>query len=95
MPSTRTILATALRARRPLGVESTLLHLSDEKFEWLAKQWRLMHPARDEAGAVVSGFAVMRAIIENTDGDGEVVETVAAELTDDELADADASFTSR
>lgn len=75
-----------------LGVESTLLHLSDGKAEWLAKQWRLMHPRRDEAGAIVSGFAIMRAILENVDGDGEVVKTVAAKLTDDEIADADAMF---
>jgi hypothetical protein len=75
-----------------LGVESTLLHLSDEKSEWLARQWRLMHPARDEVGTVLSGFAAMRAILENADDDGEVVKTVAAELTADELADADAMF---
>lgn len=73
-----------------LGVESSLLHLSDERSEWLAKQWRLMHPTRDETGTVVSSFAAIRTILENTDGGGEVVKTVAAEITDDELADADA-----
>jgi len=75
-----------------LGVESTLMHLSDEKSEWLAKQWRLMHPARDETGTVVSGFAAIRALIESAADDGEVVKAVAAKLTEDELADVDAMF---
>lgn len=75
-----------------LGEESALLHLSDERAEWLAKLWRLMHPARDEAGTVVSSFAAVKAILENAEEDAEVVKTVAAELTDDELADVDAMF---
>jgi len=75
-----------------LGVESTLLHLSDERLEWLAGQWRLMHPARDEAGTVVSGFATVKELLENDEGNGEVVESVDATLTDDELADVDAIF---
>lgn len=75
-----------------LGVESNLLYLSDDKLEWLAKQWRLMHPPRDEAGIVVSDFATVKAMLENDDGGGELVNAIAAELTDDELADADAMF---
>ncbi|MDQ2081036.1 hypothetical protein RA307_12660 [Xanthobacteraceae bacterium Astr-EGSB] len=75
-----------------LGVESILLHLSDAKSEWLAKQWRSMHPARDDSGTVVSSFAAIEAILHNADRNGEVVNTVVAALTDDELADADAMF---
>lgn len=75
-----------------LGVESTLLHISDEKLEWLAGQWRLMHPQRDEVSTIVSDFATIRALIMAAEGDSEVVRNAAKELSDDELGDVDAMF---
>ncbi|WP_395773207.1 hypothetical protein [Agrobacterium pusense] len=76
-----------------LGVQTPLLHLSDEKANFLAKKWRLFHPARKSDGLDMDyfrrDFATSRKDREHEQG---TLDDILATLSIDELADAETIF---
>jgi hypothetical protein len=76
-----------------LGVETELVHLSDEKAIFLVEQWRIIHPPREpsELGAIVSGMDLER-IFKNREAETQALKAILAKLTSDEIADAETIF---
>jgi hypothetical protein len=79
-----------------IGIESDLLHLTDDDVVWLAEQWRRLHPPRDDGSGVVEvvnfSDASFEATMEGLATRKAVIDEVAQRLSADQLADIQAIF---
>ena len=79
-----------------IGMESELLHLSDDKIVWIIEQWKRIHAAEHESddrldAGIVSG-AELELIEDRDETCVEVFDEIAWRLTTDELAELEAIF---
>lgn len=77
-----------------LGIETPLIHLSDDKAIFLAEQWKIIHPPREpsELGFDISDPKDFEKLFENADEERAARGNIEAELTVDEIADAETIF---
>jgi len=79
-----------------LGVESELLHISDDELVWVVEQWRRIHPPKDEDGLVLGtahfDAAWLEGMKEHLAIRNEVIVAVEERMTEDELADIEAIY---
>ncbi|KQQ61154.1 hypothetical protein ASF69_01650 [Rhizobium sp. Leaf311] len=76
-----------------LGVETPLVHLSDEKAIFLSEKWRELHPPRDNDGTGLDYFARdFDAMKDRRQKESSIMEDILATMTSDEIADAETIF---
>lgn len=77
-----------------LSIETSLVHLNDDKAVFLAEQWKIIHPPRErsELGFDISDPKQFERLFENADQEKAAREAIARELTVDEIADAETIF---
>lgn len=76
-----------------LGVETPLVHLSDEKAVFLLEKWREIHPPRVEDEPALDYFKRdFDAIREHRQKHNDAIEEILSILTSDEIADAETIF---
>lgn len=77
-----------------LGMETPLVHLSDDKAIFLVQQWKIIHPPRDNdsLGLDFSDPTRFDQMFENVEEEKAAREAIEAELTRDEFADAETVF---
>ncbi|BCH27819.1 hypothetical protein [Mesorhizobium sp. L-8-3] len=80
-----------------LGMETPLLHLSDEDIVGIVRQWRLLHPKLEkpkdgELGADYFGIERFEAMQHHNAALREVIKTLQAQLSPDQLADLETVY---
>jgi len=79
-----------------LGVETDLLHISDDEVVWMVHQWRRLHPLRDERDAspeIKSGNEfTIDVLLKDMATRKEVVAEMEMRITGDKLAEIEAMF---
>lgn len=78
-----------------IGIESDLVHLSDQKAEFLLEQWKKLHPPRDPkdtSGLVYFSERDWDAIMKGRETEAEVISEIIAALSEEEFADAETIF---
>jgi hypothetical protein len=79
-----------------LGVETPLLHISDDEIVWVVEQWRRLHPPRDEdvndLGIRLYDETALEAMIEHLAVENEVVAEIEKRIAGDKLAEVEAIF---
>ena len=84
----------ARELKAALGVETPLVHLTDDKAIFLAEQWKIIHPPREPSDLGIDFFDPDRfeKLFENDEQEKEALKKIEAEITVDELADAETIF---
>ncbi|MBY5820007.1 hypothetical protein HFN60_30925 [Rhizobium leguminosarum] len=77
-----------------LGIQTTLVHLSDEKAIFLAKQWQLIHPPREADDGIGLNYFKrnFRSLLKNREHEMRALDEILATISVDELADAETVF---
>ena len=76
-----------------IGVETPLIHLSDESAIFLANQWRFIHPRREESELGIDYFnRNFDEIFARRDVEKSALDAILATLGPDELADAETIY---
>jgi 5S rRNA maturation endonuclease (ribonuclease M5) len=79
-----------------IGVETDLLHISDDEIVWFIEQWRRIHPPRGEAGHAFSSEAYDEAWLEDmkkkTATLNEIFSEIEVRINGDKLAEVEAMF---
>lgn len=79
-----------------IGVETPLLHISDETILWVISEWRKVHPKRDpdekDEGLAYFDLARIEKLLENDDVERAAIKEVANRLSPPELADLEVLF---
>jgi hypothetical protein len=77
-----------------LGVETPLLHLSDDTAIFLAEQWKIIHPPKEpsELGTSITCFSDFEKLFENDEAEKQALERICTELSENEIADAETIF---
>jgi hypothetical protein len=79
-----------------LGVETPLLHISDDEIVWVVEQWRRLHSPRDEddndLGIKLSDDATFDAMMEDIAKHNEVIAEIEKRIAGDKLAELEAIF---
>ncbi|TAV04516.1 hypothetical protein [Rhizobium ruizarguesonis] len=76
-----------------LGVETPLVHLSDEKAIFLAEKWQAFHPPREESDLGMDYFSRdFEALRKSRENSKEALNDLLATLSSDEIADAETVF---
>ena len=79
-----------------IGVETDLLHISDDEIVWVIEQWRRIHPARDEVSGVhrveVFDKTWLDAMKKEMSTRKEVILEIERRITGDKLAEIEAIF---
>jgi hypothetical protein len=80
-----------------IGLETELLHISDDEIVWVVEQWRRLHPSQKDEddgslGIKLSDPAILEAMLEHSAVQQEVLAEVEKRITGDKLAEIDAMF---
>jgi hypothetical protein len=79
-----------------LGVETELLHISDDEVVWVVDQWQRLHRARAEDDQIiavkVSDRATLLAMLQDSAAKPEVIAEVEMRIVGDKLAELEAMF---
>jgi hypothetical protein len=87
---------TSREMKAIIGVETDLLHLSDDEVVWIVEQWRLIHPVQVESGDI-SGpehfdSAWLEAMKKEMKVRKEVILEIEQKISADKLAEIEAIF---
>jgi hypothetical protein len=87
---------TSREMKAIIGVETGLLHLSDDEVVWIVEQWRLIHPVRETFigafGPVRFDEALVEAMKKEMNARKEVVLEIEKTIIADKLAEIEALF---
>jgi hypothetical protein len=89
------VIQTNREMKAILGMETDLVHISDDEVVWLADQWRLLHPQRDDDNGlmIVSGNSfTLDTMLKEAALEKEVISEVEQRLAGDKLAEIEAMF---
>ena len=79
-----------------LGIETPLLHISDDEIVWVVEQWKRLHPPRDgddnDLGIKLSDDATFDAMMEDIAKHNEVIAEIEKRIAGDKLAELEAIF---
>ena len=77
-----------------LGVETPLVHLTDDKAIFLAEQWKIIHPPHEPSDLGIDFFDADRfeKMFENDEQEKAARQKIQEEMTVNELADAETVF---
>jgi hypothetical protein len=79
-----------------IGMETDLLHISDDEVVWIVEQWRRLHPQRDEdedgLGVKLSDPATVDAMLEDLRVEQEVIVEIEKRIAGNKLAEIEAMF---
>lgn len=78
-----------------IGVESSLMHISDDEIVWVAEQWKRLHPPRDDdnnLGIDYFDTARLDSMEEELTTRIEVIDEIEWRLNADKLAEIEAIF---
>jgi hypothetical protein len=82
--------------RAIIGIESDLLHISDDEIVWIVEQWKRLHPPRDEGdsdlGVDYFDLSRFEGIENGLATRVEVIDETAWRLNSDKLAEIEAMF---
>jgi hypothetical protein len=78
-----------------IGVESNLLHVSDDEIVWLIEEWKRLHPlmnADNDLGTEYLGVERIEKMMEELSTRTEIIDEIEWRLSADKLAEIEAIF---
>jgi len=88
------VIQTARETKAILGIETNLLHLSDDEITWTVDQWRRIHPKiREEGGPVkVSDLTLLDELVEEQKEMTAIIDAVQQKISGAKLSELAAMF---
>lgn len=89
------VIQTARETRAILGMETDLLHLTDDDIVWLVEQWRRIHPKEREIEGMLPNFldrTWIKKMKEEQKIQSEVISNIEGRITGAKLAEIEAIF---
>ncbi|WFU73094.1 hypothetical protein [Bradyrhizobium sp. CB2312] len=89
------VIQTARETKAILGMETKLLHLTDDEILWIVEQWRRIHPKAQQGEAALPSFidrAWIKQMKEKQKVRSEVISTVQEKISGAKLAEIEAIF---